>query len=65
MYVMVSQLVETRAASRKVAGSIPDVVTGDFHGLKLSVRNMILGSTHLLIEMSTRDTSWGVKAVGG
>ena len=39
------------AKSRKVAGSIPDGVTGIFHGHKPSGRTMALGSTQPLTEM--------------
>jgi hypothetical protein len=48
--------------NRKVAGSIPDGVIGVFHGHDPSGRNMALGSTQPLTEMSTRNISWGVKA---
>jgi len=47
------------ATSRKVAGSIPDGVTGIFHWHNLSGRTMALGLTQPLTEMSTRDISWG------
>ena len=47
------------ATSRKVAGSIPDGVTGNFHWHNPSGRTMALGSTQPLTEMSTRNTSWG------
>jgi hypothetical protein len=50
------------ATSRKVAGSIPDGVTGIFHWHNPSGRTMALGSTQPLTEMSTRNISWGVKA---
>jgi len=45
--------------SRKVAGSIPDVVIGIFHCHNPSGRTMTLGSTKPLVEMSTRNISWG------
>ena len=45
--------------SRKVAGSIPDGVTGIFHCHNPSGRTMALGSTQPLTEMSTRNVSWG------
>ena len=48
----------------KVAGSIPDGVTGIFHWYNPSGRTMDLGSTHPLKEMSTRNISWGVSAAG-
>jgi len=44
--------VETRggATSRKVTGSVPDEVTGNFHSLNPSDRNMALGSAQCLRE---------------
>ena len=59
-----AQLVEEHATSRKVAGSIPNGVTGIFHWHNPSGRTMALGSTQPLTEMSTRNISWGVKAAG-
>ena len=47
------------ATSRKVAGSIPDGVTGIFHWHYPSGRTMALRSTQPLTEMSTRNVSWG------
>jgi hypothetical protein len=47
------------ATSRKVAGSIPDCVTGIFHWHNTSGRSMALGLTQPLTEMSTRNNSWG------
>jgi hypothetical protein len=47
------------AATRKVAGSIPDGVTGTFHWQKSSGCTMILRLTQPLTEMSTRNISWG------
>ena len=47
------------ATSRKVAGSIPNGVTGNFHRHNPSGRTMSLGSTQPLKEMSTRNISWG------
>jgi len=47
------------AASQKVAGSIPDGVSGFFHCHNPSGRTMTLGSTQPLTEMSTRNVSWG------
>jgi len=44
----------------KVAGSIPDGVTGIFHGHISSGCTMALGSTQPLTEMSTRNISEGV-----
>ena len=49
------------ASSRKVAGSISDI-NGIFHRHNPSGRTMALGSTHPLIEMSTRNIYWEVKA---
>jgi hypothetical protein len=45
--------------SRKVAGSIPDGVTGIFQSLNPSGRIVTLGSTQSLTEMSTRNIFWG------
>jgi hypothetical protein len=50
------------ATRRKVAGSILDVAIGIFHGRYPSSRTMALGSTQPLIEMSTGNISWDVKA---
>ena len=47
------------ATSQKVAGSIPDGVIGIFHWHNPSGRNMALGSTQPLTEMSTGNISWG------
>ena len=52
------------ARSPKFAGSIPDGVSGIFHWLNPSGRTMALGSIQPLTAMSTRNTSWGVKAAG-
>jgi hypothetical protein len=52
------------AINRKVAGSIPDGVTGIFLWHNPVGRTMGLGSTQPLTEMSTRNISWGVKAAG-
>jgi hypothetical protein len=46
------------AKSRKVAGSIPDGVTGIFHWHNPSCRSMTLESIQPLSEMSTRNISW-------
>ena len=43
------------AKRRKVAGSIPDSVTGIFHWHNPSGCTMALGSTHTLTEMGTRN----------
>jgi hypothetical protein len=51
------------ATSRKIAGSIPDVVTGIFHRNNPTGRTMVLRSTRRpLTEMNTRNISWKVKA---
>jgi Tfp pilus assembly protein PilV len=50
-----------RATSRKVAGLIPDSVTGIFHWHNPSGRTMALRLTQPLTEMSTGNNSWGVK----
>ena len=47
------------ATSRKVVGSIPDGVTGIFHGHIPSGRTMVLGLIHALTKMSTRNISLG------
>ena len=46
------------ATSRNVAGSIPDSVTGIFHGHNPSARTMAPGPTPPLTEMSTGNISW-------
>jgi hypothetical protein len=52
------------ATNRKVAGSIPDGVTGIFRWHNPVGRTTALGSTQPLTEMSTRNIPWGVKAAG-
>ena len=47
------------ATSRKVAGSVPDGVIGNFHWHNHSGRTMALGSTQPLTEMCTKNISWG------
>ena len=47
------------ATSRKVAGSIPDGVTGIFYWHNPYGRSMTLGLIHHLTEMSTRNISCG------
>jgi len=47
------------ATSRKVAGSIPDGVIGNFHWHNPSGRTIAPGSTQPLTEMSTGNISWG------
>ena len=51
------------ATSQKVTGSIPDGVIGIFHWCNPSGHTMALGLTQPLTEMSTRNISWGLKAV--
>ena len=55
----VAQWLRCCATNRKVAGSIPDGVTGIFHWHNHSDRTMALGSTQPVTEMSTRRISWG------
>jgi hypothetical protein len=50
------------ATSLKVAGSIPDGLVGIFYWRNPSGRTMVLGLTHPLTEISTRNISLGVKA---
>jgi hypothetical protein len=47
------------AASRKVAGSIPDEAVGFFNSPNPSSRTMAPASAQLLKEMSTRDLPGG------
>jgi hypothetical protein len=47
------------ATSRKVAGSIPDGVTGISHWHNPSGRTMALEPTQSLTEMTIRNNSWG------
>jgi hypothetical protein len=54
-----AQSVVALPASRKVAGSIPDGVTGIFHRHNPSGLTMALASTQPLTEMSTRSIFWG------
>jgi hypothetical protein len=49
------------ATSRKIAGSIPDEITGFFNLPNPSSRTMALGSTHPLTEMNTRNLPGGGK----
>jgi len=44
--------------SRKVAGSTPDCDIGIFHWHNPSGRTMVLGLTHPVTEMNTRNISW-------
>jgi hypothetical protein len=53
----VAQLIKHCATKRKVAGSIPDGVTGIFHWHNPSGRTVALRSTQPLTEMSTRNIS--------
>jgi hypothetical protein len=59
LHSLYSTRVRHCATSRKVAGSIPDSVTGIFHWHNPSGRTMALGSNQPLTEMSTRNISWG------
>ena len=52
------------AASQKVAGSIPNVVTGISHSHNPSGCTTAPGLTQPLTEMNTRNISWGVNAAG-
>jgi hypothetical protein len=52
------------ATNRKVAGSIPDGVTGIFHRLNPSGRTMALGSTLLLNRNEYQELPCGVIALG-
>jgi hypothetical protein len=49
------------STSRKVAGSIPDGVTGIFHWRSTSGRTMALGLIQSATEMSTRNISSGLR----
>jgi hypothetical protein len=51
------------ATSQKVAGSVPEGVTGIFHLYNPSGRTVVLGSSQPLTEMSTKNISCGLKAV--
>ena len=59
-----TQLVKALRHKSEVAGSIPDAVNGIFHWHNPSGRTIALGLTQPLTGMSTRNISWGVKAVG-
>jgi len=50
------------ATSQEVARSIPDGVTGNFHWHNPSGRTKALRLTQPLMDMSTRNISWRVKA---
>jgi hypothetical protein len=63
-YLLVIYYQNHCATSRKVAGSIPDGVSGIFYWHNPSGRTTALGSTQPLTEISTRNISWGVKAAG-
>jgi hypothetical protein len=52
-------VVEALRYKPKIAGSIPDGVIGTFHWHNPSGRTTAMGSTQPLIEMSTRNISWG------
>ena len=51
------------STSRKVTGSIPDGVIGIFHWHNPSSRTVALGLTQPVTEISTRNISWGLKAL--
>ena len=55
----VAQWLGCCVTNRKVTGSIPDGVIGNFHSHNPSDCTMALGSTQSLTEMSTRRISWG------
>jgi len=52
------------ATSQKVTDSIPDGITGIFHGHNPSSCTIVLGLTQPPTEMSTWNISWGVKVAG-
>jgi hypothetical protein len=52
------------ATSRKITGSVPNAVIGTFHWLNPSGCTTVLGSTHPLLERSTRNISCEVEASG-
>ena len=56
-------MVEAMRYNPEVAGSIPDGINGIFHWHNPSGRTMALGLTQPMTEMSTRNISWGLKAV--
>jgi hypothetical protein len=58
----VVQLVEV--TTRKVAGSIPDGLIGNFHWNNPSSLILAVGLAQPLTEMSTRNISWEVKVTG-
>ena len=60
----VAQWLRCCATNRKVTGSIPDGVNGIFHWHNTPNRNMALGSTQPLTEMSTRRISCASGAYG-
>ena len=62
--IAVAQWLKCCATNRKVAGSIPAGVSGFLIDTKSFRSHYGLGSTQPLTEMSTRNISWGVKAVG-
>ena len=62
--IMLPPAVNHCVTSRKIAGSIPDVVIRIFQLYYPTGRTMPLGSTQPLTEMSTRNISWGIKAAG-
>jgi hypothetical protein len=61
-YILILLLVFNCATSRKVTRSTPVGDNGIFHSHNPSVRIMSLGSIHPLIEITTRNIFWEVKA---
>jgi hypothetical protein len=55
----VAQWLRYCATNQKVDVSIPDVVMEIFIDINTSDYTVTIGSTQLLIEMSTRNISWG------
>ena len=56
MYIEACGSVLVKALRRTVSGSIPGDVTGFFSDIFPSIA---LGSTQLVLEMSTRNITWG------
>jgi hypothetical protein len=61
---MVAHLVEAMSYKPKGHGFNSQWSQQDFSLLKPSSRIMVLGSTQPLIEISTKDISWGLKMAG-
>jgi hypothetical protein len=62
--IAVAQWLRCCTTNRKIAGSIPNGVTGIFHWHNSSGHTTVLELTQALTEMSTRNISWGVKLAG-